>query len=123
MLSRDLHVKTVYKKVVVMFALRKKAKYTYASFNRGQGCQSVLGLNERIFFLLIIKSMVWSDDEKGKPLCAWAYNVVYFKVSGGRYKEKKRVLRFLRPFHKRLPSKRNVKAHSLTQRQVFITAH
>ena len=38
-------------------------------------------------------------------------------------KKKKRVLRFLRPFHKRLPSKRNVKAHSLTQRQVFITAH
>lgn len=76
--------------------------------------------------------MGWSDDEKGKPLCAWAYNVAYFKVSGGRYKGKKMstILRFLRPFHKRLPSKKlvnkkkkNVKAHSLTQRQVFITAH
>lgn len=33
--------------------------------------------------------MGWSDDEKGKPLCACAYNVAYFKVSGGRYKGKK----------------------------------
>lgn len=83
-------MKTVYKKVVVMFTFRKKAKYIYASFKRGQGSQSVLELNEGIFFVLpIIKSMGWSDDEKGKPLCAWAYNVAYFKVSGGRHKGKK----------------------------------
>lgn len=55
----------------------------------GTGRQSVLELNEGIFFLPVIKSMGCSDDEKGKPLCAWAYNVAYFKVSGGRYKGKK----------------------------------
>ena len=55
----------------------------------GTGRQSVLELNEGIFFLPVIKSMGCSDDEKGKPLCAWAYHVAYFKVSGGRYKGKK----------------------------------
>ena len=43
-------MKTVYKKVVVMFTYRKKAKYIQAGFKRGQGCQSVLELNEGIFF-------------------------------------------------------------------------
>ena len=28
--------------------------------------------------------MGWSDDEKGKPLCAWAYNVAYFEVACAR---------------------------------------
>ena len=51
MLSRDLHMKTVYKKVVVMFTCRKKAKYIYTPASRGDRVPRVFLNKMKEFFL------------------------------------------------------------------------